>query len=91
MGDAIPLRSHRRRSSACRARINIAVAVTEQARERIHEVGLACRGLGLEVTDTLAEIGVLLGSLEVSQLPQIRSIPEVLAVAIQRVSVPQAW
>lgn len=85
------LRSIPRRNSAAWARINIAVAVTEQARGRIHEVRLACRGLGLEVTDTLTEIGVLLGSLEVSQLPRIRSIPEVLAVEIERVSLLQAF
>jgi hypothetical protein len=65
-------------------RINIAIAVAEEARDRIYEVAQVCRALGFAHTSTLADIGVLVGSAEVQDLPMLRSIPGVLAVEMER-------
>ena len=59
------------------------VAVTDDARDRIHEVAAACRALGLEHTSTLADVGVLLGSLQLDNLLSLWAVPGVLAVEIE--------
>ena len=66
------------------SRVNVAVAVAEDARVRIYEVAAACRALGLEHTSTLADIGVLTGSVEFHDLPKLRAIPGILAVELER-------
>ena len=65
------------------SRVNVAVAVAEDARGRIYEVAAACRALGLEHTSTLADIGVLTGSVEFHDLPKLRAIPDVVAVELE--------
>ena len=65
------------------SRVNVAVAVAEDARGRIYEVAAACRALGLEHTSTLAGIGVLTGSVEFHDLPKLRAIPGVVAVELE--------
>ncbi|HYL01760.1 MAG TPA: hypothetical protein VEU78_11235 [Steroidobacteraceae bacterium] len=65
-------------------RINVAIAVAEEARDRIYEVAQVCRALGFAHTSTLPEIGVLTGSAEVGDLPILRAIPGVLAVEMER-------
>ena len=65
-------------------RINVAIAVAEEARGRIHEVAQVCRALGFAHTSTLSDIGILIGSAEVEDLPMLRAIPGVLAVEMQR-------
>ena len=64
-------------------RANVVIAVTDDARDRIHEVAAACRALGLEHTSTLADVGVLLGSLELDNLLRLWAVPGVLAVEIE--------
>jgi hypothetical protein len=66
------------------SRVNVAVAVAEDARGRIYEVAAACRALGLEHTSTLADIGILTGSVEFHDLPKLRAIPGILAVELER-------
>jgi len=61
-------------------RINVAIAVAEEARDRIYEVAQVCRALGFAHSSTLPEIGVLIGSADVEGLPKLRAIPGVLAV-----------
>jgi len=65
-------------------RINVAIAVAEEARDRIYEVAQVCRALGFAHSSTLPEIGVLIGSAELEGLPRLRAIPGVLAVEIER-------
>jgi len=65
-------------------RINVAIAVAEEARDRIYEVAQVCRALGFAHTSTLSDIGVLIGSAEVEDLPMLRAIPGVLTVEMQR-------
>ena len=64
------------------SRVNVAVA--DDARGRIYEGAAACRALGLEHTSTLADVGVLTGSVEFHDLPKLRAIPGVVAVELER-------
>jgi hypothetical protein len=66
------------------SRVKVAIAVTDEARSQIDQVAAACRRLGLEHTSTLAGVGVLLGSVELDDLPKLRTLPRVAAVEIKR-------
>jgi hypothetical protein len=66
------------------SRINVAVALRDDAREWIFEIAAACRALGLKHASTLRNVGVLTGSVEVEDLPKLRAIPGVLAVEPKR-------
>ena len=46
------------------SRVNVAVAVADEAQGRIYEVAAACRALGLDHSATLAMVGVLTGSMD---------------------------
>jgi hypothetical protein len=65
------------------SRVNVAVAVADDAQSRIHEVAAACRALGLAHTSTLASVGVLTGSMESDELAKLFGVPGVLAVEIE--------
>lgn len=65
------------------SRINVAVAVADDAQGRIHEVAAACRALGLAHTSTLTAVGVLTGSMESDELAKLFSFPGVLAVEVE--------
>lgn len=65
-------------------RVNVAVAVAEDACDRIYEVAAVCRALGLAHKSTLSDVGVLLGSVDCQDLPRLRSVPGVEAVEIER-------
>ena len=65
------------------SRINVAVAVADDARDRIHEVAAACRALGLERTVTLAVVGVVTGSMDFRDLRKLWAVPGVLAVELE--------
>ena len=66
------------------SRVNVAIAVAEDAQLRLYEIAAACRALGFEHLSTLADIGVLTGSAELEMLPRIRRLPGVVAVEIER-------
>jgi precorrin-6B methylase 2 len=66
------------------SRVNVAIAIAEDARSRIYEIAASCRALGFEHLSTLADIGVLTGSAEVHALPRIEALPGVVAVEIAR-------
>jgi hypothetical protein len=66
------------------SRVKVAIAVTDDACDQIEQVAAACRRLGLEHTSTLAGVGVLLGSVELGNLPKLRTLPRVAAVEIKR-------
>lgn len=65
-------------------RINVTIAVAEEARDRIYEVAQVCRALGFAHTSTLSDIGILIGSTDVEDLPLLRAIPGVFAVETER-------
>jgi len=65
------------------SRVNVAVAVTDDAQDRIYEVAAACRALGLDHTATLAVVGVLTGSMEYRDLRRLWAVPGVLAVEVE--------
>jgi hypothetical protein len=65
------------------SRVNVAVAVADDAQNRIYEVAAACRALGLAHTSTLATVGVLTGSMESEELVKLFGVPGVLAVEVE--------
>jgi len=65
------------------SRVNVAVAVADDARSRIHEVAAGCRALGLDHTATLAAVGVLTGSMEPEELTKLFGVPGVMAVEVE--------
>lgn len=65
-------------------RVKVAVAIGEEALDRIHEVAEACRVLGFRHDSTLVRIGVLVGSVEAGDLARLRAVPGVTAVEIER-------
>jgi len=65
------------------SRVNVAVAVADEAQSRIYEVADACRALGLDHSATLAMVGVLKSSMEFEDLAKLWAIPGVLAVEIE--------
>jgi hypothetical protein len=65
------------------SRVNVAVAIEDDAQGRIYEVAAACRALGLNHTATLAAVGVLTGSVESDKLAKLLAVPGVLAVEVE--------
>lgn len=65
-------------------RIKVAIAIAEEARDRIYEVAAVCRALGFGHTSTLSDVGVLVGSAELADLPTLRAIPGVAAIELER-------
>ncbi len=65
------------------SRVNVAVAVEDEAQGSIYEVAAACRALGLHHTSTLAAVGVLTGSMEAHELIKLFGVPGVLAVEVE--------
>jgi hypothetical protein len=66
-----------------RIRSNVAIAVAENARDRIYQIAAACRAPGLRQTATLTGIGVLMGLVELYQLPKLWAVAGVLAVELE--------
>jgi hypothetical protein len=65
------------------SRVNVAVALADDAQGRIYEIAAACRALGLDHTATLAAVGVLTGSMESDALAKLLAVPGVLAVEVE--------
>lgn len=65
------------------SRVNVAVAVTDDARGRIYEIAAACCALGLHHSGTLALVGVLTGSMESDDLVQLWAVTGVLAIEVE--------
>ena len=70
------------------SRLEVAVAVADDARGRIYEVAAACRAVGLDLTVTLAGVGLLTGSMESRDLTRLLVIPGVLMVEVKHESQP---
>jgi hypothetical protein len=65
------------------SRVNVAVAVADDARGHIYEIAAACRALGLHHSATLALVGVLTGSMESDDLVKLWDVPGVLAIEVE--------
>ena len=72
-----------REGSAAVNRVNVAVAVADEARGCIYEVAAACRALGMDHTATLTIVGVLTGSVELNNLGKLCAVSGVVAVEIE--------
>lgn len=66
------------------SRVNVAVAVSDDARSCIYEVAAACRAVGFDHTATLTAVGVFTGSMEFERLGNLRAVPGVMAVEVER-------
>jgi hypothetical protein len=65
------------------SRVNVAVAVSDDAQGRIYEIAAACRAVGLHHSATLTMVGLLTGSVESDDLEELLAIPGVLAVEVE--------
>jgi hypothetical protein len=65
-------------------RIRVAVAVADEALERLEQVARACRELGFHVDSTLTSVGILTGFIEIDRIPLLRAVPGVAAVEPER-------
>lgn len=65
------------------SRVNVAVAVTDGARNCIEEIAAECRALGFDHTATLTVVGILTGSMELGKLAILRAVPGVMAVEVE--------
>ncbi len=65
------------------SRVNVAVAVDDDASFCIYEVAAACRAAGLRHTATLAEVGLLMGSVEAGVLPRLWAVAGVVVVEVE--------
>jgi hypothetical protein len=65
-------------------RVNVAVAVAEDALGRLQEIAAMCRALGFDHEWTLINVGVLTGSFDIDGLARLRAVPGVVAVEVAR-------
>ena len=75
---------HLDRASSLDGRVNVAVAVADESRDCICEVAAACRAVGFRHASTLDDIGIFTGSAPVAALEELREVPGVIAVEIER-------
>jgi hypothetical protein len=71
------------------SRVNVAVAVTDDAQGRIYEIAAACRAVGLRHSATLAMVGLFTGSVESDDLKGLLAVPGVLAVEVEYADRPE--
>jgi hypothetical protein len=64
-------------------RINVAIAVGGDARDRLYEVATLCRALGFGHTSTRSDLGLLVGSAELEDLPSLRAVPGVIGIEME--------
>lgn len=65
------------------SRIEVTIAVANDARDRIYEVATVCRALGFGHTSTRSDLGVLVGSAELEDLPSLRAVPGVIGIEME--------
>jgi hypothetical protein len=65
------------------SRVQVAVAVADDARTSIYEIAAACRAIGFDHTTTLTAVGVLTGSVECEKLATLWAVPGVVAVEVK--------
>jgi uncharacterized protein (DUF1697 family) len=65
------------------SRVNVAIALADEARIRMDEVAAACRACGFDHIATLSAAGILTGSVEFEKLASVRAVPGVLTVEVE--------
>ena len=65
------------------SRVDVTIAVARDARDRIYEVATVCRALGFGHTSTRSDVGVLVGSAELEDLPSLRAVPGVAGIEME--------
>ncbi len=65
------------------SRVEVTIAVAGEARDRIYEVATVCRALGFGHTSTRSDLGVLVGSAELEDLPTLRAVPGVIGIEME--------
>lgn len=65
------------------SRIDVTIAVARDARDRIYEVAGICRARGFGHTSTHSDVGHLVGSAELEDLPSLREVPGVVDVEME--------
>jgi hypothetical protein len=66
------------------SRVRVAIAVADDALERMEEVVRACRALGFRGDSTLTGVGVFTGVIEAETIGALRAVPGVAAVELER-------
>ena len=62
------------------SRVDVMIAVGRDSRDRIYEVATVCRALGFGHTSTHSDLGVLVGSADLDDLPSLRAVPGVVGI-----------
>lgn len=70
-------------------RVNVTIAVAGDARDRLYEVATVCRALGFGHTSTRSDLGVLVGSAELEDLPSLRAVPGVIGIEMEEGGTPR--
>ena len=65
------------------SRVDVTIAVGRDSRDRLHEVATICRALGFGHTSTHSDLGVLVGSADLEDLPSLRAVPGVIGIEIE--------
>ena len=65
------------------SRVEVTITVGREARDLIYRVATLCRARGFGHTSTHSDLGILVGSAEVEDLPFLRAVPGVVAVEME--------
>ena len=65
------------------SRIDVTIAVGKDLRDRIYEIAAVCRALGFGHTSTHSDLGVLVGSAELEDLPSLRAVAGVIGIEME--------
>ena len=65
------------------SRVDVTIAVGGDARERLYDVAAICRALGFGHTSTHSDLGVLVGSAELEDLPSLRAVAGVIGIEME--------
>jgi hypothetical protein len=65
------------------SRVDVTIALGRDSRDRICEVAAICRALGFGHTSTHSDLGVLVGSAELEDLPSLRAVAGVIGIEME--------
>jgi hypothetical protein len=66
------------------SQIRVAIAVADEALERVQEVLAACRALGFQPDSALTGVGIFTGRMEAQKVGAVLKVPGVAAVELDR-------
>jgi hypothetical protein len=65
------------------SRVDVTISVGKDSRDRIYEVAIICRALGFGHTSTHSDLGILVGSAELEDLPALLAVPGVVGIEME--------